>query len=316
VIGGLAERQEKNVVEFTDTASDMADIIRVFIGTRADGKPAWQGFEQATGIHPQQFLNFCSVMVSRLAKLRRLVDRMDDPDFKPAQRRGAQRAISRFTDAFLPANFATNWTNHVAGHIREEDAEAFEWLSIVARRHEPLRKLTEDDRAALIARIDEAIGSLNADIEIPEWAKLPLGDGLSQLRFVLQHLSFLGCDTAISALVSVHRDAQAAEAAMFGDVTAKGDKQARSKGLMDVLGVIALAVTLFNAPDQVATAFERYKGWMLDYISKDHSVPKLTRQLYLEAPRPSAPAQDADNEPGLSALKPKEPGQIDESSEP
>jgi hypothetical protein len=300
------------VVEFTDAAADMADIIRAFRHYRADRQPAWQGFQGATGVPSQQFWDLCSVMMSRLGKLRQLVKQIDDPDFKPAQRKAALEAIERFSNAFLPTHFGTNWTEHVGNYIREEDATAFEWLSIVTRRHQPLRKLTEEQRMTLVARIDDVVSSLDADIELAAWAKQPLADGLGRLRFVLEHLLFFGCDTAIAALAIVHRDAMAIEAAIFEADETKTRGKTRPPGLMQVLNFVALAVTLFNAPDQVATAFERYKGWTLDYIARHHASPRLTQQLYLAPPKPSDhPTQDTDIS-SSSAIKPEEPREVDE----
>ena len=102
------ELGEKMMVEYTDAASDMADIIRTFRGQPASNKPAWQVIELVTGIPPSEFWNLFGVIGSRVAGLRRLTVRIEDPDFRKSMKSTALQAIDRFSGVLSPPNLTAH----------------------------------------------------------------------------------------------------------------------------------------------------------------------------------------------------------------
>jgi hypothetical protein len=295
-------------VEIVDLAWEISGVIRQLIAHPPSTDPTWSVFQKALGpkISASEHWELLSALNSRLLRLDALVHSVQDKELDEGQRARIIQAVNTFAHVLQPSQQVQPWQHTLQNFLRSDDGLHLAWFSIIAKRYQPLRRVTDDERAELIAKIDEAITSIEAGKDIPEWAKFPLLDGLRRLRFMLQHLLFFGCESAIDLLLEVYNKASAIEGAV--DNRPNSAKQAGSSGptLLTVFNFIVLAANLFWLPDQTTTAFERYQGWYLKTIVENPRLPKPETLLLA----PPAPADGPSSEPPAEvAVEPSMPSE-------
>lgn len=283
-------------VEIVDPAWEIAGVIRQLLGNQASNEHTWAVIQRALGatISPSEHWELMFALTSRLRRLDALVRSIRDKELDEAQRTRIIQAVNSFANVLRPEQQVQTWQHTVQHYLKADDGLHLMWFSIIAKRYQPLRRVTDDERGELIAKIDETLTALQTAEDIPEWAKPPLSDGLRRLRFMLQHLLYFGCETAIDQLMSVYNRACSVEQTI---VTRSGSTEGRSKsaGLMAVLNCLALAANMFWLPDQATTAFERYQGWYLKMIVENPKLPKSETRLLAPptlADQPSTPTTD------------------------
>ncbi len=289
--------------EFVDPAWEIAGAIRQLRTTPSSNDPTWSVFQKAlgTGISPSEHWELMSVLQDRLLRFDQFVRSVVDTEFDDHQRRRIIQAVDRFSHALRPEHQTQQWQHTLQNYLIEDDALQLGWFSIVAKRHRPLRRVTEDERAELIAKIDEALAAVEAGQDIPEWAKLPIAEGLRRLRFTLQHLVFFGVESAVDKLLEVYNKTMAIELATGGTPNANKIPGSGRPTILTVLNCVVLAANLFWLPDQATSAFERYQGWYLKTIVENPRLPKPTT-LLLAPPAngpdiPTGPSTEAVVEP-------------------
>lgn len=291
------------MTEVTDPAWEMKLLIERLRTVPSSTEPTWKMLPRALNVHiePSEHWELMSALNSRLVRLEAFIKAVQDKEFDEAQRKRMIQAVNILAQAFKPEQQVEKWQDTLAACIREDDALHLRWFSIIAKRYRPLRQVNDDERDDLIAKIEQTLLALKDAEDIPDWAKAPLSDGLSRLRFTLQHLVFFGSEEAIDQLLDVYNKTVAIEAAVANTGGAR-EGHSRSATFEKVLNWLVIAATVFWLPDQTLTAFERYQGWYLKVIVENPRLPKPERRLLAPpVPEPSVPS------PSEIAIAPEPP---------
>jgi len=292
-------------IEIVDPAWEIASVIRLLLTQQPSNSQTWSTIQAALGatISPSEHWELMSALNSRLLRLDMLARSIRDKELDDAQRARIVQAINSFSHVLRPEQQSQTWQHTLQQHLKGDDGLHLMWFSIIAKRYQPLRRVTDDERAELIAKIDETVTGLQTATDIPDWAKLPLSEGLRRLRFMLQHLLFFGCEVAIDQLLNIYNKASAIEQSIGRDQSRTAP---RSLTLLAVLNFVVLAANTFWLPDQATTAFERYQGWYLKLVVENPRLPKPETRLLAppaptDAPAPALP--DAVVEPAVPRIE-------------
>ena len=297
------------MTEITDPAWEMKLLIEHLRKMHASADPTWKVMPRALGVRvsPDEHWELMSALNSRLLRLDAFVGTLQDRQFGEAQRNRIIQAINTLGHAFRPEQQVERWQDTLSTCIRDDDALQFGWFSIIAQRYRPLRQISDDERNELVTKIDHTLATLKDTGDIPDWAKVPLSDGLSRLRFTLKHLVFFGSEAAIDQLLDVYNKTIAIESTIGDGGKSTGEGHSETSTMKDLLINLVLVANLFWLPDQTATAFERYNGWYLKLIVENPRLPKPDRRL-LAPPVPSdAPDSPSAPEVAVEPTLPREP---------
>lgn len=275
------------MTEITDPAWEIKLLIEHFRKLPPSAEPTWKVMPRALDVQvsPNQHWELMSALNSRLLSLDAFVNTVQDQEFGHPFRKRIVQAVNTFAHALRPEQQAQAWQETLS-YIREDDALQLGWFSIIAKRYRPLRRIGDDERNELVGKIDQTLASLKDAKDIPDWARAPLSDGLSRLRFTLQHLVFFGSEVAIDQLMDVYNKTVTIESAIDDDDKPLRGSRSKRSTINDVLVNLVLVANLFWLADQAATAFERYQGWYLKLIIENPRLPKPETRL-LAAPVPS-----------------------------
>ncbi len=201
---------------------------------------------------------------------------MSDPELDDGLRSDVIAATKSFSQLFLPPQLITVWDSTRVSCLPDAKLKTLTWFGQTARRHRPLRVVSDEERAELIRKIDDAIQELASD-PLSDWTNAPLTDGLLRLRIVLQFFKFFGHEMAIEELLLFNRKVEAVRDIQQGGQSFLGQLELR--GFSRILEITVLLGTLFILPDQVVTANDRYAGWMQRLILSSTQIPPERRLL-------------------------------------
>jgi hypothetical protein len=307
-------------VEIVDPAWEIASVIRKLVAHPASNEQTWTVFQRAAGanISASEHWELMAALNSRLLRLDVLVNTVEDKELDSAQRARIVQAVNTFANVLSPSQQVQTWTHTLQHHLKADDGLQLMWFSIIAKRYQPLRRVTDDERAELIAKIDETLTALETGQDIPRWAKLPLSEGLRRLRFMLQHLIFFGCESAIDLLLQIYSKASAIEATVMGAANAANAPGSGGPTFLTLLNCVVLAASIFWLPDQATSAFERYQGWYLKAVVENPRLPK-PKTLLLAAPTKPADEPHEPETPNNAAIEPtppRETANVDDRAQP
>lgn len=276
-----------------DPAWEISQLITQLSIQAGNQQPTWAVMQDFTGVAGAELYDLMSIMARRVARLGQFLSELNDAEFDRRMRERALQAIDRFSGLFNAAALSRAWETTKGAHVSTDDALYLSFVSVVAKRYKPLRKLEEEERAQLLGKIEEAISSIPASPDIPPWAQEPLLDGLSRLKLVIQKIEFFGVETAITALERVFYDASELQDQFGGDATTRSKGTTQSKGesgLMKTLAAVALAVDLLcalpnldNAYHYFDNAYHHYIGWRVEPIKESPRLERC-RMLLLTGP--------------------------------
>jgi hypothetical protein len=273
-------------VEIVDPAWELGGAIRLLAAQPASTDPTWSIIQKTLGaaVSPAEHWELMSALQSRLIAFDLFVRSIVDKELEETQRSRIVQAVNTFSHALRPEQQAQSWQHTTQHFVRSDDALQLMWFSLIAKRYRPLRRVTDDERAAMAVKIDEAIAAIDAGKDIPDWGKPPIAVGLRRLRFILQHLVFFGVESAVDQLLEIYNKTLAIETA----ATSAGLDVAPGTGgptFLTILNCLVLVANLFWLPDQTTTAFERYQGWYLKIIVQNPRLPKPEGPLLLAPPQ-------------------------------
>jgi hypothetical protein len=269
--------------ELTDPAAEIADVITVLREQPASNDATYSVFQKAIGqnINSADYWHLISTLRYRVQRVERFISSVDEGEFRHQnQRKRLLQAVTNFSRAFEPSQQAAQWQAVLSRDVVADDGLQLAQFSYVARRLWPLRRLAEADRKGIIEKIETVLGDLNKNDDVPDWAKVPLLDGLVRLQLTLRHLIFFGYEAAIEELQNLYQKTISVEDII---ATGKSEDGKRPKSILQVLNLVALAGALFALPDQTITAFERYQGLYLRAVMNSPRLPK-PEQRYLPKP--------------------------------
>jgi hypothetical protein len=275
-------------MEIIDPAWEAAKAIRALLKQKPSAEATWKHIKRAVGddISTEDFWELIAALRSRLARLGRFASEVSDNEFSEEQRTRVHGAINTCSATFEPQQLGSDWQTTVSNFVRADDALQLEWFSIVAKRHQPLRLMTDVDRKRLIEQIDEVLEHIKDRSDVPNWAQEPHTEGLRRFRLILQHLLFFGCAEAIDQLMDLYQKTTAVASTLDSHSSSKPSSNWNSLTIGQVLNFVVIAAALLCSPDQVTTAFERYKGWYISLVKSDPRLPSPEQRL-LPPPSPT-----------------------------
>jgi hypothetical protein len=270
--------------ELTDPAHELTGMARWILNLPASPAALGAHFSARLGLDvgSAEYITLLTESRVRLDRMERFASKIDDKDFDELQRNQVVQACARLRGFFHPMAQHQSFDQMRANHVQPADALALSWFSHVARRHRPLRRITEDERNNAIASIDEALKNIADDTELPEWAKPILLDGLARIRLTIRFLPFFGHDAAFDALLLLDQQNQGIMEAL------KAHAISGSQAVLDIAKVIATVVALFNAPVTMHNSYVEYRGVLTKALSAHHqplSLPKPPEPSKVDKPK-------------------------------
>lgn len=273
--------------KLTDSSSELAQVGRKIRGSdKVKGQNVLVGFASCFGVDPSShiFFDLLSVVRSRIYALEHFAKNVTDPELDQNLRGDVVAATQLFSQLFLPQHLTTVWDNNRVTFVPDANIKTLMWFGQTARRHRPLRVITDEERKNLIEKVDEVLGDL-ADGDISRWAIAPLSEGLLRLRTILQFFEFFGHELAIDELLIFNRKVEAIRDASRSVDGGLGSYEFPT--MSKILNISALLGTLFILPDQAVTAYDRYVGWQKRMI--ESSTQKPDERLLIAPPRVALP---------------------------
>jgi len=159
-------------------------------------------------------------------------------------------------------------------------------FSPIARRHRPLRRISDLEQQQAIESLQGLIVRLGEDSEIPDWAKQIVTDGLARIITILKYLRFFGHDAAIESIIILDNTTRSLTEALWSEF------KSGCSTLFDVAKVLVTIVGLFNAPNTAATAYITYKGLWEANLQANKQAPALPKPS--DNPEAHEPGGNAD----------------------
>jgi hypothetical protein len=236
-----------------------------------DGNPNMATFEvvaQNLKLVPNQpaLLEILQAIASRGSRLAWFAGRLQDEFLDDDLRKAVAGAADQISKATVLPNIVNPWGQVRDEFLREDDIRTLKLFSRTARHHQPLKLYTSDERNKAVAAIEEALQTLDKDLDAPKWMIQPLKDGLTRLLFVLKFIPFFGHELALDELLRLRASIEALSATLDD----AGERGTFKKWLAAV-GVVAFAVVsvtdILTVPKNTVEALETYRGWTRAFLS-------------------------------------------------
>ena len=179
-------------------------------------------------------------------------------------------AIVKLTAFANPVNLGANWFDVKPKIVNEDAIGIVDSFSSIARKYKPLRQISDDERVAAIERIETTIEDIDS-LEIPDWAKEPLFEGLENLAFRLKHFQFFGHDETLHSLLGLESAVRAT--VDVANETDKGEeRQSYWKAILGALSVAVLVSSAFEVPKNVYETANSYRETIASYVNKQSQM--------------------------------------------
>jgi hypothetical protein len=198
----------------TDGAAELVELGELLRKIPRSSQPTYEAISAELGLAPDssETVALFGAVGMRINKFSSFARTVADPFLDNRTRAHVLRAINQFAGLFHPSGMMRQWGDASQAYITEEMLATINLFSKIAREYRPLRKLSEDDRQTIIVEIERQISDINSDEQtLPEWLKLPLTEGLENIRFQLKMLPYFGLDIIIDQLLIVHQRSIALE---------------------------------------------------------------------------------------------------------
>lgn len=259
---------EQLTVELTDSARELAAMANWLLNLPKTEGDTYGHLSSNLGLSGAS-TNYLFLLYEARARLDRMAQftrEIEEKDFTDEHRSQVLHAASRLAEFFTPLHQSQSFDVVRSNFVKPEDALAFSLFSDVARRYRPLRRITPDSRDQAVAAIDKALKEVAEDADLPKWAGPILREGLERLKLVIVHLTFFGHDAAFEALLALDRQTHGLTEYL------REKSPTVAQAIWSTGKVVALCVSLFNAPVTAHNAYVEYQGFVRRFIS-EHSLP-------------------------------------------
>jgi hypothetical protein len=262
------QKLDQLAVEITDPAKELATLGQALLNA-GGGNNTVAGIARSIGISADdaEFLDVLAAIQRRIKDVEALVGTATDPDFDDELKNEVLNATRGFLQLLHPQHAHEPWEQARTRFLPAKSITALRFFSQTARRRRPLRVVPETARKAAMQKIVEAIEEVSKDENLEDWMKPVLVSGLQRVHLVLTHFRFFGHEAAIVELFLAHQ-----KLSVSCQAVEEGESQAQS--FWQVVVVLSLVGNLFILPDQVVTAFDRYKSWSNDLL-RVITAPKI-----------------------------------------
>ncbi len=273
-------------VSLTDPATELANLWSELAEIESREKPAALVLARACNAPEDSpiLLGVLANLGERIQKLTNFAERVEDPFMTDRLRRNLVFQLKQMSLMFGPGQLVQPWNGFKENFVNEAQILALESVSSIVRRHQPLRRLSPDEREQLMSKIADILEAGDFE-DIPAWARAPLRSGFERLQFILEHLDFFGHEVVIDHLLTLQRRTEALETQMTA-APANENPRSPSHSILKVAEVLVLGIHLFIAPHHVSEAYHHYTGYLI--AAKPEPVKLLTgpRQSAIAAPQP------------------------------
>lgn len=265
------------MTEITDPATELWQMFSSLRGLQHSGTTRDALAEQfGCKTDDGTYFTILNAIISRCDRLSQMVEAETD---LAEHRNEVLSAIRTMRCVFGTDRFHGSWTGQRDGLLQSHHLTAVKMAALSIRRSHPLRKLTGEERADLLAKIDDLIEEAQRDQSLS--ARI-IENAFVGLKVVLERLTFFGHDALIERLFLVNAEIKAAAARSSTE-----DCSGLTKLLKSSAMVIGLAVNLLVLSDAAATAVENHyhrAQALLEHLSADAPAPEVKR---LPPPRKS-----------------------------
>ncbi|MBM6577136.1 hypothetical protein KCP91_12205 [Microvirga sp. SRT01] len=186
------------MASITDPARELSEISGFF--AIQSSLTADQIIQQSTGIEPwsTDFLKLILCIHERADVLTKVIPLSSLDDDLVVK---ALEDISSIKDAFTPKKLriASNQASSTAAVLKEH-GRSLQYLSATVREKINYPRYTDEEVTEFIGLVDAYLNELAASNDVPLVVRHSLGDGMSLLRFRLQHVKWLGSGYALASL--------------------------------------------------------------------------------------------------------------------
>jgi hypothetical protein len=169
-------------IRLTDHASELVKLGDALLALPVTGEPGFKVVGDWLSLNPDsvEFIELLAAVSNRIASFSRFVMNLDDDVLTTRVRVQTQSAALQIGRLMGPTLLGQAW-NNARNHLNETHLGALDAFAQTARRHRPLRLLSEEERTATIAKVQELILDLESDEDLPSWARAPIKEGLIRL---------------------------------------------------------------------------------------------------------------------------------------
>jgi len=236
----------------------MAELVGWLQALPHTNEPAINVFGQALGVPSDspELLEGIAVVATRLRQVPTFATALclDHKELDEYHVQQIQQACDFLGTIFRASSLMGSWSN-IASNARPQDATAFNWMSLVAKRHRGLYRLDDDERSHAIGEVEKTLIELNDDGSLSGWDRELLVAGLQRMRLMLNMFRFFGHEYVRRDLVALKVDLKS--------VCAKLKKSdPLTKSISAIIVVVTAIVTILStvaAPDAAATAIGHYQ---------------------------------------------------------
>lgn len=245
--------------------------------------------------HSPELLEIVAVTNRRLLDLDALAQRLSDSEVDPTLRSELLQATKSFMQLLGHKQSAAKWDEARKRLLSDDKLAALRWFSQIARKHRPLRIVSEPERHELTQQIAETIKSVLDDQSLDEWMRVLLLQGLNRLNFVVARLPYFGHELAIAEIVLAKQKADVVFVSL--EATSKGANSA----IWKYLAVISLLGNIFVLPPQAVEAVEHYKSGgqsavvaLIEDVEKKKPLPLLSAPVAIKPEEAKPKSGDAE----------------------
>jgi len=258
------------MTEITDPATELWQMFSSMRGLQYQGKT-----RDALALHfscqtdDGTYFTILNAVISRCDRLCQMVETEGDLAEHRAEVLDAIRTMRR---VFGTDRFYSNWAEWRDSLLQNHHLTAVKMAAISIRRSHPLRKLTSEESADLLAKIDDLIQEAQRDQSLS--ARI-IENAFNGLKVVVERLTFFGHDVLIERLFLVNAEIKTAASRSSNE-----DNAGLAKLLKNGTMVISLAVNLLVASDAVPTAVENHyhrAQALLEHLSAEVPAQEMKR---------------------------------------
>jgi hypothetical protein len=283
--------------ELTDGSRELANVGKIIRDAdKVKGQNVLIGFGTCFDVDPAGpvFFELLSVLRNRIHSLEQFARTVVDRELDDSLRGEVVAATKAFAQLFAPQQLVTVWDSTRASCLPDANLKTLTWFGQTARRHRPLRVVSDQERLALIEKIDEALRGLDDDL-LTDWRKEPLREGLMRLQTILKFFKVFGHEAAIQELLLFNRKVES-----LSEAHSVADSFLTSfefPSLRKALEITALVGALFTLPDTTVTAFGHYVEWqrrMIASATDQTPKPRLLAPPVAALPSPTTSPKRSD----------------------
>jgi hypothetical protein len=200
----------KATYELTDPASEISALFEEFASIEALNTDTTQNVLSSyfeCDPSSAEWYELVGTIASRIRSLREFIVNVDNRFVKEKMRSQTLVSLDHMNQFVGPQQMTQKWATTKANLFSDAHIARLESFAPIAEKYRPLRKLSDKEREAILEKLDAILLLIDEDHEkldqIPEWAVVPIVDGIKNLRRLIGHLRFFGHQAAIEAVLNL-----------------------------------------------------------------------------------------------------------------